>query len=163
METTERAVQAVVNTTAMLPSNLKIAANLTNQISNAFFTAALHGQNLLQTVESIVKSLAVRSITAALTSLIPGVSFAGAFMGGFQHGGSFTVPGIGGPDSQFVGLRATPGERVTITPPGVTNNNQQATIQIYAPELTSLEDDFILETRIMPKIVASLRDRGVAV
>lgn len=37
---------------------------------------------------------------------------------GFQHGGSFTVGGHGGYDSQVVAFRATPGEKVSITPPG---------------------------------------------
>lgn len=36
----------------------------------------------------------------------------------FQHGGSFIVGGSGGPDSQRVSFNASPGERVTITPPG---------------------------------------------
>jgi len=33
---------------------------------------------------------------------------------GYQSGGSFTVGGSGGPDSQLVAFRATPGERVSI-------------------------------------------------
>jgi len=40
------------------------------------------------------------------------------FLPGFQHGGSFSVGGSGGPDSQAVAFRATPGERVDISPPG---------------------------------------------
>jgi hypothetical protein len=34
--------------------------------------------------------------------------------GPFQQGGSFTVGGSGGPDSQLVAFRATPGEPVTV-------------------------------------------------
>ena len=45
-------------------------------------------------------------------------SLIGAFAGGFATGGQFTVPGSGGQDSQLVGLRATPGETVTVTRPG---------------------------------------------
>jgi len=37
---------------------------------------------------------------------------------GWQYGGSFMVPGAGPPDSQLVAFRASPGERVDITPPG---------------------------------------------
>lgn len=37
---------------------------------------------------------------------------------GFQHGGSFEVGGSGGPDSQTVAFRASPGEQVTVAPPG---------------------------------------------
>lgn len=35
---------------------------------------------------------------------------------GFAEGGDFVVPGSGGRDSQFVGFRATPGEKVSISP-----------------------------------------------
>ena len=42
---------------------------------------------------------------------------ANQWFGGFATGGSFTVPGFGGTDSQMVGFRATPGERVTIETP----------------------------------------------
>ncbi len=35
----------------------------------------------------------------------------------YQHGGSFRVGGYGPPDSQLVSFMASPGERVTITPP----------------------------------------------
>lgn len=45
-------------------------------------------------------------------------ALAEAEMPGFQYGGSFVVPGRGGADSQVVAFRATPGEQVTISPPG---------------------------------------------
>ena len=35
-----------------------------------------------------------------------------------QTGGSFSVGGSGGPDSQLVAFRATPGERVDVSRPG---------------------------------------------
>lgn len=41
-----------------------------------------------------------------------------ASLPGFKNGGSFTVPGSGGPDSQTMAMRLTPGEKVRITPPG---------------------------------------------
>jgi len=37
---------------------------------------------------------------------------------GFAIGGAFTVGGAGGVDSRLVAFRATPGERVTVDPPG---------------------------------------------
>ena len=43
-------------------------------------------------------------------------------MGGFQHGGSFTVPGSGSGDRPYL-LNLEPGERVTVTPKSVVNNN----------------------------------------
>lgn len=45
-----------------------------------------------------------------------GKFFGGIF--GFQSGGSFQVGGHGGPDSKLVSFWATPGEHVTIAPPG---------------------------------------------
>lgn len=45
-------------------------------------------------------------------------SIFGSFLPGFQRGGSFQVGGSGGggPDSQVVAFRASPGERVDVTP-----------------------------------------------
>ncbi|KKM72181.1 hypothetical protein LCGC14_1423020, partial [marine sediment metagenome] len=51
-------------------------------------------------------------------------------LGGFQEGGSFTVGGSGGPDSQPVNFMATPGERVDVTPSGQGGG---ITININAP------------------------------
>ena len=48
----------------------------------------------------------------------------------FQHGGSFVVGGQGGPDSQMVSFRASPGERVTVSPQ--VTNNLSLTIQSMA-------------------------------
>jgi TP901 family phage tail tape measure protein len=47
---------------------------------------------------------------------------------GFQHGGSFTVGGAGGPDSQVVAFRATPGERVDIRTPGQQGGQPQTVV-----------------------------------
>ena len=46
----------------------------------------------------------------------------------FQRGGSFTVPGSGGPDSQAVSFMASPGERVSVTRPGQGGAVQQTII-----------------------------------
>ncbi|MGH7393663.1 MAG: hypothetical protein ACREM3_30040, partial [Candidatus Rokuibacteriota bacterium] len=52
-----------------------------------------------------------------------GTAIRGLF--GFQHGGSFTVGGSGAPDSQLVAFRASPGEQVTVAPPGQAGINIQ--------------------------------------
>lgn len=44
---------------------------------------------------------------------------------GFFTGGSFTVGGAGGPDSQMVAFRATPGERVNVATPTQVRKGQQ--------------------------------------
>jgi hypothetical protein len=49
--------------------------------------------------------------------------------GGFASGGSFTVGGQGGTDSQMVGFRATPGEMVEVRQPGHADNNQRMDTQ----------------------------------
>jgi hypothetical protein len=45
-----------------------------------------------------------------------------------QRGGSFVVPGTGGPDSQRVAFMASPGERVSVTRPGQGGAVQQTII-----------------------------------
>ena len=44
---------------------------------------------------------------------------------GFFTGGSFTVGGAGGPDSQMVAFRATPGARVNVATPTQVRKGQQ--------------------------------------
>lgn len=45
---------------------------------------------------------------------------------GFATGGSFTVPGTGGVDSQQVAFRATPGERVSVATPSQVRHGTEA-------------------------------------
>ena len=55
----------------------------------------------------------------------------------FAHGGSFTVGGHGGTDSQPVAFRATPGEEVQITAPGqkaAGGNNIDIRINVTTPD-----------------------------
>lgn len=47
---------------------------------------------------------------------------------GFQTGGAFTVGGTGGPDSQVVSFRASPGERVTVGQSGTGGGGAQIVI-----------------------------------
>lgn len=66
----------------------------------------------------ILKGLEQQAANAAAVFANPGTLTTGQDLPGFQHGGRFTVGGSGGADSQAVAFRATPGERVSITPPG---------------------------------------------
>jgi TP901 family phage tail tape measure protein len=64
---------------------------------------------------------AVRGMARDVASAVKNVPVIGGVVGklaGFQHGGQFVVGGSGGADSQTVAFRATPGETVTVSPPG---------------------------------------------
>ena len=65
----------------------------------------------------------------------------------FQHGGSFIVGGQGGADSQTVSFRASPGERVTVSPQ--TTNNMNLTIQSMADS-----EDLVGQFAMMKAIVS---------
>lgn len=128
-----------------------------NQLSNAFQQSLLHSKGVLNIAQQIATTLAFRAGTAGLLSLLPGAPAFSKLFYGFEHGGSFTVGGSGGPDSQLVAFRATPGERVDVTPQQqVTNNNQRADIHLHTTE--PLEDEFYWQTRVMPRI---RRDLGM--
>lgn len=45
---------------------------------------------------------------------------------GYATGGSYTVPGSGGPDSRMFMARVTPGERIDFTPPGQAQSRAQS-------------------------------------
>lgn len=76
-----------------------------------------------------------------------------SFLPGFQHGGSFTVGGTGGPDSQVVAFRATPGEPVKVgkaaSQEGAIVNN----FNISTPNADSFKNS---QTQILNKLNASL-------
>ncbi len=82
--------------------------------------AILRTRSLSEAVRALGRDIAGivlrKTVTGPIGTAISDV-IKGAFPG-FQHGGSFTVAGAGGPDSQLVAFRATPGETVTVTPPG---------------------------------------------
>ncbi len=54
---------------------------------------------------------------------------------GFQRGGSFSVGGGGGVDSQLVQFMATPGERVTVTPEGGARDGTRFNIDARGADL----------------------------
>ncbi len=75
---------------------------------------------------------------------------------GFNTGGTFTVGGAGGPDSQLVMFRASPGENVTVSQPGqssvpgintgrVSGAVMQAASKMAAQMLKQFENDLVKE------------------
>nr|MDJ0954769.1 tape measure protein [Acidimicrobiia bacterium] len=134
-----------------------LAAVVEGGVNNAFNTATDAIINFAQTgelevrqlVTNILAELAKLAFQQGISQLAGGLSgsFGGAgantvggagnigsvlgsiFAQGFQTGGSFTVGGSGGADSQPVAFRASPGERVTVETPA----QQQAADSANAP------------------------------
>lgn len=61
---------------------------------------------------------AINRIQGATSSIGNAASRVRNAIPGFQHGGTFTVPGVSGIDNQLVQFMASPGETVSITPKG---------------------------------------------
>lgn len=69
---------------------------------------------------------------------------------GFFTGGSFTVGGAGGPDSQMVAFRATPGERVNVaTPTQVRKGQQNQPQDNSAPNNTAVKIVNVLDKSVV--------------
>ena len=101
------------------------------------FASSVIRDILQQFIRAQIQQFAAR----AAVSLVGGLNQGGAFtVPGFQHGADFMVGGRGGPDSKLVAFRATPGERVTVTPASQsdgTTNDQPTIVNILDPQLLS--------------------------
>lgn len=125
-----------------------VMTNSFKSIEDAFVSLATTGKfefkSMVDSIFADITRLAVRqSITKPLADWIGGNAGGGAgFLGnllspngsggggfgsifsglgslfGFENGGNFTVGGSGGPDSQMVAFKATPGEEVYVRPKG---------------------------------------------
>jgi len=80
-------------------------------------------------IDGLLQDLTRVAANAALSALFKGIGIPT----GFQHGGSFQVGGSGGPDSRVVAFRASPGERVTVSPQG-----RSAPPQSMAPPVVNI-------------------------
>lgn len=78
---------------------------------------------------------------------------------GFATGGSFTVGGMGGIDSQLVAFRATPGEKVSITPPG--RDGGGGAVMVNVNNYVTINDETDLK-RSLPAILAETTRQSVA-
>lgn len=120
----------------------KVATGLHSGLSDAITSFATGAKSASQAfgdfarsfLTQIVSMIAQAAVLALLQSIISfgtsaetgGASFAAALSAGLgalsglpraEHGGSFRVGGTGGIDSQVVGVRATPGEVVSVQTP----------------------------------------------
>lgn len=95
---------------------------LTNSVGTAFTnnTTTIGGVlgHGLTSVLSILFGSSGGGISSGIGNIFSGVLGAVGKLFGFAKGGEFDVPGASGPDTHLVQFWATPGEKVTITPPG---------------------------------------------
>lgn len=84
------------------------------------------GKNIVDVFRDVFANILAAKVASGLfgsmdaTGKLSGGLLSGAIgsLFGFASGGSFNVGGSGGTDSQVVAFRATPGEKVSVTPPG---------------------------------------------
>ena len=139
-----------------LPSSLSESAKFALKMESALIGSANAMGRAVREGENFIQVLIKAAIRAAAIQVGgPGGFVLGLASGlfGFQHGGQFQVGGQGGPDSQTVAFRASPGETVTVTPPGQTNNSYRFNnnFTLVFPAVREI-DDFELQTNIIPKI-----------
>lgn len=99
--------------------------------------AAAINQAIMNTYEGATKALAMGgpylgplwAATVVAAGMTHVAQIRSQQTAGFFTGGSFTVGGAGGPDSQMVAFRATPGERVNVATPTQVRKGQQNTSQ----------------------------------
>lgn len=106
-----------------LATQQQVGAQIVQGVAGSLAAAVFEGEKLNKVLENILKQLATKLLTrlifGGLGALLGGPAGFGAIgklFGGFQHGGEFTVGGVGGVDQNIVAFRATRGERVRITP-----------------------------------------------
>lgn len=127
-----------------------------DQLSQAFAEFLRTGEvDLREFASSVVaelgRILAVQSLLQGLQGLGLGGGLAPALAGGagggllgglagFATGGSFTVGGNGGTDSQLVAFRATPGERVDVRTPAQQQAAQPAPAPVVNVRVVNQDD-----------------------
>lgn len=119
-----------------------IASSIAGTLSGAFTSVITGAQSVKEALEGVLKQMASMLLNKAfnyfLNAAFGGGGGGGGLLGGlfgglpgFARGGSFTVGGTGGTDSQLVAFRATPGEMVDVSTPGsggAANSNVQVNI-----------------------------------
>lgn len=119
-------IEEQISNTGAAVENFLVGAfdRATDALTNFVNTGKLNFKSFVSSLLSDLARLASQQLLGQLFGLFPGgigpISTAGTPLNleGFQNGGSFTVGGSGGPDSQLVAFRASPRERVTVSPPG---------------------------------------------
>lgn len=110
------------------------ARSLGLTFSSAFEDAVLAGKKLQDVLRGLALDVARifvrKTVTEPLALMVSGWVKESGLLPGFAHGGEFTVGGAGGTDSQVVAFRATPGERVTVSPPAAAAGGGDVVINV---------------------------------
>ncbi len=77
-------------------------------------------------------------------------------IGGFAHGGEFTVGGAGGIDDTLVKFRATRGEKVTVTPAGEGSTENMTVINFNFPPGTNVKEFGDAQNQIAAMLAGTL-------
>jgi hypothetical protein len=110
----------------------------------------------------IVRSSITEPFAEGFTSLLKGTGTGVAKDGitgwikglfGFANGGSFTVGGSGGIDSQVVAFRATPGESVMVSNGGGMGGGVAVTFQITANDTRGFDDLLVRRRSLITSMV----------
>jgi hypothetical protein len=138
-ETFDRGVKAAVETFNEVGQSTSRASDAARELgltfTSAFEDAIINLKSLSDVAKGFLEDLTRALLRLAIiqpllqglvgTSDAPGLLTSGfKSLFGAQHGGLFKVAGSGGVDSQFVGLMATPGEHVWVTPPGAPTGGE---------------------------------------
>lgn len=110
-----------------------LQAGFEDMFNRLDFRAKSFGQLFLDVLKSIFAKDLAQEFISSLSKIFAKAQsgggsggFWGSIIGGIGHlfgfanGGEFTVGGSGGTDSQFVAFKASPGERVSVSPPGMS-------------------------------------------
>lgn len=185
----EFAIQGMIDRVNGLGEAAKEADDVGRELgltfSSAFEDAIVRGEKFRDVVKGLGQDIARILIRKTVTEPIAGgiadifkksgggniLSAIGSSIGklfGFASGGSFTVAGGGGTDSQLVAFRATPGERVTVETPaqqrgggGTTVINQFVDISGEIRQQIANAMPTIIRAAVAQ--VADVRRRGVPV
>ena len=116
--------------------------------------ASAEGAGLARSLNNVTPAGSMRSESAVMGMM--GDRFAG-----FRFGGRFVIPGEGGPDSQIIPIMGTPGEQVSITPPGAgwqgSGSSGQVVENHFSIQINALDSQDV-ETFVRDKLFRIITD-----
>ena len=132
--------------------------------ANQFASAIVDARDLNKELKIMAKQLAKRVFAGIITGAVgqlfgvpfgAGFSAGSGFGSGFASGGSFTVPGSPSAfDTKNVQFKARPGETITVTPKGKSNQRQSIfNLNITA---TSIDRNFV-DNELIPMLARAQR------